>query len=96
MLQARGLPPGACPEVWCLKCPEEVERVHRQYIDAGAQVIETCTFGGTALRLGHFGLAHAAREINLAAVEIARRLLPTAERLWRLPWAPPWGHWWSL
>jgi len=73
MLQARGLPPGACPEVWCLKCPEEVERVHRQYIDAGAQVIETCTFGGTALRLGHFGLAHAAREINLAAVEIARR-----------------------
>ncbi|MGI6519055.1 MAG: homocysteine S-methyltransferase family protein [Bacillota bacterium] len=73
MLQARGLPPGACPEAWCLDCPDEVERVHRQYVDAGAQIIETCTFGGTPLRLSHFGLAHAAREINVAAVEIARR-----------------------
>jgi 5-methyltetrahydrofolate--homocysteine methyltransferase len=73
MLQARGLPPGACPEAWCLDRPGEVESIHRQYVDAGAQVIETCTFGGTSLRLSHFGLAHAAREINLAGVEIARR-----------------------
>ena len=73
MLQARGLPPGACPEAWCLDRPEEVEWIHRQYVDAGAQIIETCTFGGTPLRLSHFGLAHAARDINVAAVEIARR-----------------------
>lgn len=72
MLQSRGLPAGMAPEVWCLEKPEEVRWVHKQYVDAGAQVIETNTLGATPMRLSHYGLEDKVREINLAAVRIAR------------------------
>jgi 5-methyltetrahydrofolate--homocysteine methyltransferase len=72
MLQAQGLPPGACPDAWCLTHPEQVAAVHRAYIDAGAQIIETNTFGATPIRLSHYGLQDQVRAINLAAVRVAR------------------------
>jgi 5-methyltetrahydrofolate--homocysteine methyltransferase len=72
MLQSRGLPPGYCPDLWCLERPDDVAWVHRQYIEAGAQVIETNTFGATPIRLSHYGLQDKVREINVAAVRIAR------------------------
>jgi len=52
MLQSRGLPPGASPERFGLASPEVLEAVHREYLAAGAQVITTNTFGGTAHKLG--------------------------------------------
>jgi 5-methyltetrahydrofolate--homocysteine methyltransferase len=73
MLQARGLPPGYCPDLWCLERPDAVAWVHRQYIEAGAQVIETNTFGATPVRLSHYGLQDKVRDINIAAVRIARQ-----------------------
>src|SRR4051812_48484491 len=56
-----------------LSRPELLERIHEDYVLAGAQIIETNTFGANALRLGRQGLEKAVREINGRAVEIARR-----------------------
>lgn len=72
MLQALGLPPGHCPDAWCLERPDVVAAVHRQYVEAGAQIVETNTFGATPVRLSRYGLQDKVREINLAAVRIAR------------------------
>ena len=73
MLQAAGLPPGASPEGWLLENPEAVGGVHRAYIEAGSDLILTCTFGATRPRLERGGLAHRLGEINRRAVEVARR-----------------------
>ena len=72
MLQAAGLPPGASPEGWLLDNPDAVRDVHRAYVEAGANLILTCTFGGTRARLERSGLAERLAEINRRAVEIAR------------------------
>ncbi|HYF91797.1 MAG TPA: homocysteine S-methyltransferase family protein [Symbiobacteriaceae bacterium] len=72
LLQSRGLPPGYCPDLWCLERPDDVAWVHRQYVEAGAQIIETNTFGATPIRLSHYGLESRVRDINVAAVRIAR------------------------
>ena len=50
-LMARGLPPGVSPEVWGLANPEVVAQVHRDYLKAGAEVLTTNTFGGSAPKL---------------------------------------------
>ena len=73
LLQAQGLPPGQPPDTWCLEHPDAVERAHRQYVDAGADVVETNTFGATPIRLSRHGLEHLAHDINVAAVRIARK-----------------------
>src|SRR5579875_4024471 len=52
--------------------PETVRSVHEQYLQAGAEVIETNTFGANAIRLEHFGLRDKVREFNLAGAAIAR------------------------
>ena len=72
MLQAAGLPPGTPPEGWLLDNPDAVRNVHRAYVEAGAELILTCTFGGTRTRLERSGLAGRVAEINRRAVEIAR------------------------
>jgi 5-methyltetrahydrofolate--homocysteine methyltransferase len=52
LLQARGLKPGESPERFCLRCPDVVEQIHRDYLQAGAHVVTTNTFGGTRFKLG--------------------------------------------
>lgn len=56
----------------CLTHPDHVRRVHREYVDAGSDIIETNTFGANRIRLHHFGLDHVLKEINQAAVRLAR------------------------
>jgi 5-methyltetrahydrofolate--homocysteine methyltransferase len=71
MLQSAGLPSGTAPEGWLLENPESVMGVHRAYLDAGADLILTCTFGATLPRLERSGLGDRVGEINRRAVEIA-------------------------
>ncbi len=72
MLQTAGLPVGMSPEGWLLENADAVRGVHRAYVEAGADMILTCTFGGTRARLERSGLAERVAEINRRAVEIVR------------------------
>ena len=72
MLQEAGLPPGAPPEAWLLDNGEAVRKIHRAYVDAGSDLILTCTFGATRPRLERSGLADRLMDINHRAVEVAR------------------------
>src|SRR5580692_7027537 len=71
-LYERGILFNACFEELNVTRPELVAKVHDDYIRAGAQVIETNTFGANALRLEKYGLQSRVRELNAAGVRIAR------------------------
>jgi 5-methyltetrahydrofolate--homocysteine methyltransferase len=73
MLMARGLRPGEPPEGLNLSRPEVLEEIATQYLDAGADLITTNTFGGSPSRLRQFGLDQQTEAINRAAVEAVRR-----------------------
>ena len=62
-----------CTEVVVLSQPEVIAGIHRQYLEAGADIIETDTFNGSRINLLEFGLEDHVYEINKTAVEIARR-----------------------
>ena len=72
MLQAGGLKPGACPEEMNIIAPEVVKDIHKQYLAAGATIIETNTFGASRLKLDHYGFEDRVTEFNAAAVKIAK------------------------
>ncbi|MDE1177575.1 MAG: bifunctional homocysteine S-methyltransferase/methylenetetrahydrofolate reductase [Edaphobacter sp.] len=72
MLYARGVFINKCYDELNLSQPEMVRAIHQEYLQAGAEVIETNTFGANAYRLEHFGLPDKVREINLAGVRLAR------------------------
>jgi methionine synthase I (cobalamin-dependent)/5,10-methylenetetrahydrofolate reductase len=72
MLYSRGVFINRCYDELNLSQPEMVRAVHQEYLQAGAEVIETNTFGGNRFRLERYGLADRVRDINLAGVKIAR------------------------
>jgi 5-methyltetrahydrofolate--homocysteine methyltransferase len=72
LLQAFDLPMGTAPEKWVLENPASVYIAAEAYVNAGSQIILTCTFGGTAFRLLSAGLDDHAEEINRRAVELAK------------------------
>ena len=74
MLQAAGLPAGEAPEHWNLENPEVIKALHRRYVDAGADLILTNTFGGSCIRLRRAELAGQVTEINRAAARLAREV----------------------
>jgi len=70
--QTMGMEPGLAPEEWVFEAPERVVELHRAFAAAGADIILTCTFGATSLRLTEGPLLGQAREVNLRAAELAR------------------------
>ncbi len=72
LLLALGLGRGVAPEVWNVEKPEQVRKIHRDYIAAGAQIILTNSFGGSRRRLSFHDLSHRAHELNQAAAQNAR------------------------
>ncbi len=72
LLHARGAPQHACLEALVLDDPDLVRRVHEDYIAAGADIIETNTFGANRFRLARHGLEAKVRDINFRAARLAR------------------------
>ncbi len=72
MLQQAGLPAGSCPEGWNIDHQALITSVHRRYVEAGADIIETNTFGANRIKLEHYGLQSQVAALNAAAVLAAR------------------------
>jgi homocysteine S-methyltransferase len=72
LLRDRGVPASDCLDEQNLSNPDLVLSIHREYLTAGAEVIETNTFGANRVRLRSFGLAEKTEEINRRGVELAR------------------------
>jgi 5-methyltetrahydrofolate--homocysteine methyltransferase len=60
-------------DVLCLTRPEVIEGIHREYLDAGADIIETNTFNAQAISMADYGLEPDCYDINFAAAQIAKR-----------------------
>ena len=60
-------------DLLCITKPEVVESIHRDYLEAGADIIETNTFNGTAVAMAEYGLAELAFELNETAAKVARK-----------------------
>jgi len=71
-LYQKGLPAGDCPDEWSLTRYNEVKEIARSYINAGADMVETNSFGANRFKLQHFGLQDKAAEINEAAARASR------------------------
>jgi 5-methyltetrahydrofolate--homocysteine methyltransferase len=72
-LQQKGLQPGECPEEWNISRADDVAAIAQSYVDAGADMIETNSFGANYFKLKNYGLHARVFEINKAAAEISRK-----------------------
>jgi homocysteine S-methyltransferase len=72
MLYSRGVFINRCFDELNVTQPDLVKEIHQGYVKAGAQILETNTFGGTRIRLGAFGIAEKRRAVNQSGVRLAR------------------------
>lgn len=77
LLQANGLKPGELPETWNIKYPDIITKLHRDYLEAGADIIKTNTFGANGLKF-YKGAEFDLDEVVAAAVKNAKRAVETA------------------
>jgi methionine synthase I (cobalamin-dependent)/5,10-methylenetetrahydrofolate reductase len=73
MLYSKGVFINKCYDELNLRSPEIVLDVHRQYVKAGAEILETNTYGANRVKLHGFGIESELREINMRAAELARK-----------------------
>ena len=72
LLYAKGVFINKCYDELNLTQPDLIRGIHQEYLTAGAEVIETNTFGGNSFRLARHGLADKVREVNLRGAQLAR------------------------
>ena len=72
-LQSKGLKAGECPEQWNIDHPEAVLDIAGSYIEAGADTIETNSFGGNRFKLEAYGLGDKVHELNKKAAQLSRQ-----------------------
>ncbi len=75
LLNQRGVRFDECFDALNLTNPGLVAEVHREYIEAGSQIIQTNTFGANRFKLARHGLENRVAEINAAGVDLARRII---------------------
>jgi methionine synthase I (cobalamin-dependent) len=80
LLYSRGIPQRACLDEVVLTHPEVVSTIHREYLEAGADAIETNTFGANRFRLAEFGLEREAGRMNRRGAQLAREARDVAGR----------------
>lgn len=73
LLHQKGLKVQECPESWNLERPADVQDIAKNYVDAGADIILTNSFGGSPYKLEGYGLKEKTFELNKAAAEISKR-----------------------
>ena len=76
MLFAAGLLNGACPELWNDTHADVVAGIHQGYFDAGSDIVETNTFGGTRLKLNEYQIGDRTTELNVKGARLARKAAP--------------------
>lgn len=86
MLQKSGLPLGERPELLCLSAPDTIRDIHKKYIEAGAGLIYTNTFGANELKLQ--GTGHEVEEVIEAAVNVAARAVEGTDTIVALDIGP--------
>jgi len=72
-IHQKGLKSGECPESWNLEHPDDIYEVALSYVEAGADMILTNSFGGSPFKLQPYGLGQKTYEVNKAAAEISRK-----------------------
>ncbi|MBI5666411.1 MAG: bifunctional homocysteine S-methyltransferase/methylenetetrahydrofolate reductase [Chloroflexi bacterium] len=80
MLHQQGVPFTECFDELNLSHPEQVARIHRAYLEAGAELIETNTFGANRYKLAKHGLEDRVSDINCAGVKLARQVIDASFR----------------
>src|SRR5215470_15462176 len=80
LLYSKGIFINRCYDELNLSQPDLIRGVHHEYLQAGAEIIETNTFGGNSFRLERHGLGGKAREINLAGARLAKEATKSFDR----------------
>src|ERR1700687_6283265 len=72
LLYAKGIFINRCYDELNVSQPDLIRELHHEYMQAGAEIIETNTFGGNSFRLARHSMEHRVREINLAGARLAK------------------------
>ncbi|MDD2400652.1 MAG: homocysteine S-methyltransferase family protein [Clostridia bacterium] len=75
MLVKEGLPAGYNPELWMLSNPEKVKNIHKAYLNAGSQIIQTNTFGANRLKLKEYNATTKVKELNITATRLVKEVV---------------------
>ncbi len=75
-MQRRGITGDQCPEAFNISHPESIKSIHRDYLDAGSDLVETNTFGGNSIRLARYNAEDKVDLYNRKAAELAREVCP--------------------
>jgi 5-methyltetrahydrofolate--homocysteine methyltransferase len=72
-LQKKGMPSGICPELWCIENSLINKEIHTSYIQAGAQIVYTCTFGANRFKLSQYDAQESTYQVNCDLALLARQ-----------------------